>query len=167
PGLAEIAGLENVGLEIVELVSVDGGIGSARFERRRLNQADHGPFRKTFGSDLAPGFSIVTRELNQAIVGADPDQTFLFRRLGNGKNQIVELNAGLIFCNGASGILLFRWVIASEVRADGFPGMAAILRTKEKLRRVIKNVRIVRRENDGHRPGVAIFLDGGVVAVGI
>src|SRR5260370_688043 len=33
PGLAEVAGLENVGLEIIELVSVDGGVGGAGFER--------------------------------------------------------------------------------------------------------------------------------------
>jgi len=72
PALAEISGLENVRFEIIELVGVDGGVGGARFERRWFDQADHGPFGKTFRSDVAPIFSIVARELEQPIVGCRP-----------------------------------------------------------------------------------------------
>src|SRR5260370_14855182 len=45
--------------------------------------------------------------------------------------------------------------------------MAAVVRTEKELRRMIKNAGIVRRKNDGHGPGVAVFLDGSVFAVGI
>src|SRR5260370_42510459 len=80
---------------------------------------------------------------------------------------MVELNAGLIFCDGATGILLLRWVIASQVRADGFPGMAAVFRTEEILGGVIEDVEIVGRKNDWHRPGVAVLLHRSIVAIGI
>src|SRR5205814_1579303 len=131
------------------------------------DQADHGPFGKTLGSNVGPAFSIVARDLNPAVIRADPNQTFLLRRFRNGENQIVELDAGLVLGDGAAGILLLRRVIASEVSTKRFPGMAAVFRTEEILGRVIENVRIVRRKYDGHGPRVAIFLDGSVVAVGI
>ncbi len=148
-------------------MGINGDVGGAGFEWRRLDQTDHGPLGRSFWSDVGPGFSIVTRELNQSVVSSSPDQTLLLRRFRNGENQIVKLDAGLILGDGAAGILLLRFVVAREVRADGFPGMAAIFRTEEELRRMIEDVRIVRRKNDGHRPGVAIFLHGSVVAIGI
>ena len=79
PGLAEVSGFKNVGLEIIEPVGVDGGVGGPRCEPRWFDQADHGPFGKTFGSHVGPSFSIVTRKLDQAIVGAHPDHTSLLR----------------------------------------------------------------------------------------
>ena len=42
--LAEVAGLENVGLEIVELVRVDGDVGGGGIEGRWFDEADHRPF---------------------------------------------------------------------------------------------------------------------------
>src|SRR5882672_7502530 len=45
--------------------------------------------------------------------------------------------------------------------------MAAIFRTEQELRRVIEGVGIIRRKDNGHRPSVAVLLDGSVVAVGI
>src|SRR5207302_5994068 len=167
PGLAEVAGLKKVGLEIIDLMGVDRGVGGASFEPRRFDQADHGPFGKTFRSDVGPSFSIVTRELDQAIVGADPDQAFLFRRFRNGEDQVVELDAGLVFGDGAARVLLLRFVVAREVWADGLPGMAAIVRTEEELGRVIEDVGIMRRKYDRHGPGIAILLHGSVVAVGV
>src|SRR6266581_3938610 len=167
PSFAEISGLVNVGLKVIELVSVDGGVSSAGFERGRFDQADHGPFGKAFGSDVGPIFSIVARELDQAIVGADPEQTFLFRRFGDSENQVVKFDAGLVFGDGAAGILLLGFVVAGQVRTDGFPGMAAVFRTEEELGGVIESVWIMGRKNAGHGPGVAVFLHGSVVAVGI
>src|SRR5256885_15058230 len=102
PGLAEVAGFKNVGLEIIEPVGVNGGVGGPRFEPRWFDQADHGPFGKTFGSHVGPSFSIVTRKLDQAIVGAHPDHTSLLRGFRDSEDQTIELNTGLVFRDGAA-----------------------------------------------------------------
>ena len=148
-------------------MGVDGSVGGARFEWGWLDQADRGPLGKAFGSDVGPGFAIVAGELDEAVVGADPDQALLLRRFRDGENQIVKLDAGLVLGDGAAGILLLGFVVAGEVGADGLPGMAAVVRTEKELRRMIKNAGIVTGKHDGHGPSVTVFLDGSVFAVGI
>ncbi len=80
PGFAEVGGLENVGLEIVELVRVHGGVGGSRFERGSFEEADHGPLGNFFGRDVGPVFAAIARQLNQAIIRAGPEQAFLLGR---------------------------------------------------------------------------------------
>ncbi len=45
PGFAEVGGLENVGMKVVQLVGVHGNVGSRGVKGRGIDQAHHGPFR--------------------------------------------------------------------------------------------------------------------------
>ena len=119
------------------------------------------------GVTLVHDLAVVARELNQAVVGSCPDDAFFFGRFRDGKNQIVKFDAGLVFGDGPAGILLLGFIVAGQVRADGLPGMTAVGGAEQILRGVVELVGIVRRKDDGHGPGIAVFLDGGIVAVGI
>ena len=77
PRLPKIAGHERIGLQVVELVRINCRIRGPRIMRRRFDKADHAPFRNPLGRDVAPRFSAISRNVNQAIIGARPDQTLL------------------------------------------------------------------------------------------
>ena len=76
PSLAVVGSLEDVGVHIVVLVAIDGDVGSSRIEGGSVNLADATPFGKILGSDVGPGLAAVARELDEAIIGACPDQAF-------------------------------------------------------------------------------------------
>ena len=80
PRFAEVAGFENVGLEIVELVGVDGDVSGGGVERRRFDEADHRPFGDIFWRDFVPTLAAIARHVDQAVIGAGPEYAFLLRR---------------------------------------------------------------------------------------
>src|SRR5260370_6131215 len=87
------------------------------------------------------------------------------RRFGEREDHVVVFDAVLILRDWPSGILLFRFVVACQVRTDFLPAMPGIRGTEDELRSVIEHVRIVRGDDDRHRPGIAVFLrDCGVAA---
>src|SRR5579875_4144759 len=49
-----------------------------------FDQADFAPFCKALRGDVFPGFSAVARELDQSVIGADPDFTRAQSRRSNG-----------------------------------------------------------------------------------
>ena len=55
PGLAEIRGLIDIGLLIVELVTVHRHVSRAGIVRRRVDDADHAPLRQRFRRHVGPG----------------------------------------------------------------------------------------------------------------
>ena len=57
-------------------MAIDGDVGGSRVERRSIDLADATPFGKILGSDVGPGLAAVARELDEAIIGACPDQAF-------------------------------------------------------------------------------------------
>ena len=76
PSRSVVAGLVNVGREIVVLMAVNRDVRSAGIVRRRFNQTNAAPFRKTLGRYVGPILPFIPCDLNQAIVGAGPDQAF-------------------------------------------------------------------------------------------
>ena len=73
-----IAGAVEVRVHVVDHVGVDDDVSHRRVERRRLDHLDRGPLRQA-GQVLGhvrPGLAGVARNVNQAVVGADPDQAF-------------------------------------------------------------------------------------------
>src|SRR5579864_7449129 len=76
PSLAVVGSLIDVGVHVVILVAIDGDVGGSRVEGRSIDLADSTPFGKILGSDVDPGLAAVARELDEAIIGACPDQAF-------------------------------------------------------------------------------------------
>ena len=97
PGLAEICGLENIRLQIVELVRVHRGVSRAGIMRGRFHQTHHAPFRNAFRSDVGPVLAAIAGNVYQAVIGSSPDQVFLHRRFRNRENRVVVLNRGVVF----------------------------------------------------------------------
>src|SRR6202158_3807167 len=111
-------------MKVVQLVRVPCGISSGGVHRRRLNEADRGPFGDFFGCDVGPVLAAVPGKLNKAVVGSRPQDTFLFRRLGESEDNIIIFDAVLVLGDWPPGILLLGFVVASEVGADFLPTMA-------------------------------------------
>ena len=89
-------------------MAIHGHVSSARIERRRIDLADAAPLRHIFRSDVGPGLAFILRELNQAIVGADPEQPLLERGLRQSEDRVVVLGAGVVERDVAAGDLLLR-----------------------------------------------------------
>jgi len=95
PGLAEVAGLENVGREVVELVTFEGDVCGPSFRWGGFNHANRAPFGHGSGCDVFPMLSSIARYVHEAIIRASPDQIFLRRRFHDGKNRVVNFDAGI------------------------------------------------------------------------
>src|SRR5947208_16267487 len=85
PRFSEIGCSEDVGLKIIKPMTIDCDAGGIRVVRRRINNADCAPLRHLWGY-VRPVLAIVSRNLNQAIVGAGPDCSLLLRRFGELEN---------------------------------------------------------------------------------
>ena len=70
--------------EIVETEGVDGRVGGVRIEMRRVHDRDLRPRRQRRRGHVVPGLAAVTRDMNQAVVGADPDRALVEIRRRNG-----------------------------------------------------------------------------------
>src|SRR6266404_2595433 len=103
--------------------------------------------------------------MEEAVVGSGPKHAILLGRFGQTEHDVVMLDGVLIFCDGATGILLLGLVIASEVRTDSGPGATLIGGTENELRAVIDHVGVVLRNENRHGPGIAVFLFYGRVTI--
>ena len=106
---------------------------------------------------LVQVFAFIAGELDEAVVGADPDQAFGERGFGDGEDGVVVFGAGIVEGNFAAGGLLLALVVASEVGADGRPVHAAVGGFEEALAAVVERVGIVRREHERGGPLEAMF----------
>src|SRR5580704_6445931 len=102
-------------------MTIERNVGCAGIVRRRLDLADSAPFRHIFRRDLGPSLAFVASDLDEAVVGADPKQTFFNGRLGDGEDGVVELGAGVVERDVAAGGLLLALVVAREVGTDYLP----------------------------------------------
>ena len=73
PRLPEVAGPEEVGLKILELVPVDARIGNIRVEVRRLHLRHSAPWRDGRRRHVLPVCTIIRGEMDQAIICAEPE----------------------------------------------------------------------------------------------
>src|ERR1700689_1318730 len=103
PSFAVVSCLENVWAEVVELVAVDGDVGSAPGVWRRLDDADEAPLAEFFRSDVSPVFTAVARDMYKTVVAAGPDESFLNWRFGDREDRAVILNAGVVLRQRAAG----------------------------------------------------------------
>ena len=64
---------EYVGREVVEFVAIHRQVRRSRVMRRCLDDADQPPVRHVLGRHVFPTVSLVSRDVDQSIVGAGPD----------------------------------------------------------------------------------------------
>ncbi len=159
PGASEVAGLPQVGAQVVEAVGVDDDVGGAGVEMGRFDADDRAPLRQAVhaAGDVGPGLAAVAGDVHQAVVRARPDETFLDRRLGHREDRAVDLHAGVVAGDRAAGPGLFRLVVARQVRADRRPGLAAVGTAEEHVGGVIDHLGVVGRDGDRGGPLEAVF----------
>src|ERR1019366_115049 len=112
PALAEVVGLVDERVEIVELMAVNRNIGGAGVVVRGFDDADHAPLRHICWSDVLPGLTVVAGEMNQAVIGSRPEHSLLQGRLGEGEDCVVIFDASDVQGNIAAGGLLLTLVVA-------------------------------------------------------
>ena len=148
PGLASVAGPEDVGLEVIELVTVDRDIRGVGVVTRRLDHAHRAPRRHLGRRHVGPAAAVVAGEVDQPVVGSDPDHSPRERRLGDGEDRVVVLDARDVLGDGTAGRLLLGFVVAGEIGADGRPAAAVIGRLVQALHAVIERVPIEGRHDE-------------------
>src|SRR6185437_14590244 len=124
PGRAVVVGLVEIGMEVVELVAIGGEIGGGGIVWGRLDDADQRPFGQVFRGDVLPGGATVAREVNQAVVGASPQQPLLDWRFGEGEDGGLVFGADVIASDWPAGGAECARVVAGEVGADFLPARA-------------------------------------------
>src|SRR3981189_2456103 len=80
PRLAVVLRLIEEGAEVVGQIHRRGDVGRTRIERRGRNAVDPDEIWKVLRRDIGPVLAAVPGQMDQPIVGADPDDAFLYRR---------------------------------------------------------------------------------------
>src|SRR6185312_13539272 len=126
PGLAEVARAIDVGLEVLELVPVDAGVGDVLIEVRRFDHRHATPRRDRRRRDIVPRLAVVARDLNETIVGADPDHWHENGRWRDGVDDAALAVA--IDLRGRRGVERGRHarIGAREIVADLRPALGAV-----------------------------------------
>src|SRR5215469_5519921 len=83
PRLAVIGGAKYIRTEVIAAVSIEAGISRARSRLRHRDTADPGTFGKAGNSsgNVLPALSAITCDLQIAIIGANPQNVCINRRL--------------------------------------------------------------------------------------
>ena len=144
PRFAEVVRAIDVRRDVVHLVTVDRDVSSRGVMRRSVDQTHHAPRRQIMRRDVVPGCAVVARQLDQAVVGADPNRPRGHRRRRNRVNH--ALRAFLFFARPQS-----------EIGTDNFPRIAAVRSLHQKLRRLIERVRRLKRERDRRGPWITML----------
>src|SRR5207244_12622104 len=92
PRFTVISCLENIRLHLAKGMSIKRGISRAGIEIAGLNPVHPGILRQpgNVADDIGPGLAAVPRELEIAVVRADPDQPLLLGRFADGINRGVH-----------------------------------------------------------------------------
>src|SRR5205085_5027427 len=89
PGGPVVAGLVEVGTEVVGLVHRRRHVGRALVVRAGVDGVDLDPFRHPLGRDVLPGLAAVAGDVDQAVVRAGPDRPRLQGGFGDGEDGAV------------------------------------------------------------------------------
>src|SRR6188508_771616 len=106
-------------------------------------------------ADLRPRGAVVARDLDVAVVGADPDLPLGERRFRDGDDRAVELRAAAgIFIGGEPARLAENAVghVLRQVRAHDAPRVAAIARLEQVVRAEVERPRVELRQDERRAP---------------
>src|SRR3954471_6348590 len=119
---------------------------------RSFDTADAAPRRDRRRRHVLPCLSIVGGQLNDAVVGADPDHVRVHRGWTDGIDDPALTIAVSVFCRDWIEAGGNTWIRPRQVRTDLRPCLRAVGGTKKKLTGVIERVRIRFREHEWLRP---------------
>ncbi len=84
--------MEEIGLEITVHVAIGGDIGAGAVVAAGFDPGDPWSLADALqvGGDVAPVFATILRDLDVAIVGADPDGFVTLRRFADGIDGVIH-----------------------------------------------------------------------------
>ena len=118
PGLPVVAGAVRVRPRVSEHVQVEGGVSCTLVEMAGVDRRNPCLRRQALDTTrhVRPRFAAVPRELQVAIVGADPDDIGILGRLGDRVDGGVHFRRGVVHGHAAGLLLLLlRRIIGGEV----------------------------------------------------
>ncbi len=127
-------------MQIVDPHPVYRDVGGVVIEMRGLDLADFAPRCQRGGRDVRPMFAGVVADPDQAVVRARPEEVAVVRR----HTQRVDDTALMLQSRGVQGSNT-GWqagVLACQVRTEGLPVDAAVVRPIELVGRVVEGVGI-------------------------
>ncbi len=157
PGAAVVLGFVEIRRIVADFVAGAGYVNTAFIERIGINAVDHHPFGHTGRRHILPVAPAVAADMNEAVVGAGPEQPFLIRRFYGGKDGAVVLHSCVVFGDGTAGRAEFGGVVAGQVGADDVPALAAVGGGVEVIGGGVEFFGIVGREENGEVPLEAVL----------
>src|SRR5262249_10629517 len=113
-----------------------------------------------------PGLAAVARDVDEAVVGARPEEARLERGFGEGEDRRVVLGADVVPGDRAAGGLERLRIVVGEVGADRLPAHAAVGRAEEVVAGGVEGVRPMARGDDREGPLEAVLeVSGGPAGV--
>ena len=156
PRLARVLRAIDVRIVVLEAMTIDRGIRFVRVEMRRFEHRHLAPRVHPGWCYVLPRLPIVGRDVNVAVVGADPEERRADRRRRDRVDdaEALGLNRDV---GGGGGIQIRRHarVLARHVLADPRPALAAVSGLEEVLIAEIQRALIGRREDQRQRPRVS------------
>src|SRR5271165_4938155 len=136
PRLAVILGLVDVGTYVAEVMQVEGGVECPLVEVARFQGGYPGGFRQSMNvaHDVGPGLTAIARELQVAVVRANPDDVRVFRRFADRVDRGVHLGHRVV--NGDTARLLLRLlprIVGREIRRDPLPDLPMVAGAEQEL----------------------------------
>ena len=159
PRRTTVGGAIYVRLVVIHEMALERRVGHARCRARGLD-VRHDSFRakgRHVAVDASPCLSIVTRDMQVAVVGARPDQAALHRRLGHAVQRVVVLGRRGLLQHRTTGETLSRRIVLRQVGRDDVPRAAEILRTEQHLRPEVEHPAVMRRGDHRRIPVEAIL----------
>ena len=157
PGLSVILGLIDVRREIIAFVAGTREIGGTLFERIGFHGVPHDPLGGVLGSNVLPGLSAISADMDQSIVAAYPEQIALQRAFCGGEDGAVIFNGSIVLGDGAAAGTLARLIIRRQVWRDALPAGAFIFGHEQCVAGTVEPFRVMRGEEDREVPLKAIF----------
>jgi hypothetical protein len=139
PVAPAVGALQEVRREVSILMILDGDIHSGGVVLRRANPGDVGVCRHARQLvDLPPVTAAVFADLDQTVVGADIQQAFAFRALGNRGKVPVQRRRRILRdrfrspdpAHHRQGVAID---LPGQIRRDSLPGVALVVRAVQEL----------------------------------
>src|SRR5262249_22183784 len=116
----------------------NAGVGGVCIEVGGFEHRDAAPGGDGGRSDIVPGFAVVGRELDEAVVGTDPEEGGVEGRGGNGVDDAAFAVAGDLRGGGGVEVGGDAGIGAREIGADLDPGAGAVGGFEEELVGVVE-----------------------------
>ena len=152
PRRPQIRGAEDVRLEVVLPVALDGEQRAAAFVRRGVHTVHRAALGHLGRSHFRPGVATVVGQVDPAVVGSGPQHPGHSGRFGQREDRPVHLDAGVVMLHRTARQRPLFGVAHGQVGRDGHPRQAAITGSMDVVGGVEHDLGVVPGHQNGSVP---------------